>query len=1569
MDKNISDLSEKTTASSTDYLIIEDASHTYKISKANLSKDKIDEVSISGNTLTFKANGVVVTTITLPSGDGHTHSNKTILDTITESLISTWNNKSDFSGNYNDLTNKPSIPNLDGYATQTYVTNAIANAQLGGGEVDLSGYATKDDLHNHNNKTVLDGITASKVTSWNNKSDFSGNYNDLTNKPSIPTQTSQLTNNSGFLTSIPSEYVTETELAAKGYLTEHQSLSGYATQSYVNTKTNGLTTLNEVKTNLLGGKIHVYLTQAQYDALSNTEKNDSEKVYYITDRNDEIGDLSSLLTTNKTNLVQAINELYQLIGSGGSGGSGGDTTVSVQSVSLNKTTTSLNVGNSVTLTATINPTNATNKTVTWSCNNSNVTLNSNGLTCTVVGATAGTSIITVRTSDGNKTATCNITVNSSSSTVTTSIFNDLSEWNIDNRANATVTTMSGNNLDMVSNGNDARPYTTFTALTVGNKYKITCDYIDPNLKFEFWTADYGTSFEILASSFTNNSYEFTATSALATATISSSTSFPMTLKITNMVFFKSGTSSGGGDTTVSVQGISLNKTTTSLNVGDTVTLNATITPSNATNKNVLWSFDNSNVTLSQNGLTCVVSGAKAGTSKVTVKTLDGNYTATCNITVNEVITETLEEISYPTFDNWNLSSSSTGTLVTKSGKNFEINNATSVKDSPYIQLTTTLTSGNTYVFRADSVGDNCTIELDVDMYMNDPTVLDFSSGQIEFTPTKEYSWIAINASNYGSGVTIKVSNFTIYKKTTGSSSGGDTTIAVQSIGLNSTSYTVEQGSSFPLTAIFNPLDATNKNVTWSASNSNVSLATSTVNCTVTGVTIGTSVVTVTTQDGNKTASCTVTIKASSSSGGGTTGDYSTTLVTPALVSAVDDGNYDIGYFNEGTLGSSGISGSVYYLSPNGSDTSGSGTSSSPWKSINKVRTYVDGLSSKPSKVTILMADGDYNVTTTQIIRGTTFGTSSCPIEIRGIGNKAKITTGTKLTSYTQTTMNGKTCYAYDLSSVSGWNSGNNVFEPTKQDSVPDYDQIKNNKYQCNVTDMPFVSVNGEKLWLASYPNKQDVVFQTGVTGNDGGASGFNNNQTVVIPSGTVRTKLNSFSQLSNISSTNNKVYVQMYWTAKYFAETLLIRGYNSSTGTLTMSAGCLNEDTSPYSSQKFRFYNIKEQLNEESTYWIDYDNNKLYLIPPSGTNMSTAEVVLSHVKNSTTASSNTLIATNSSAQTYVTFERINFCDHRGNVFLGTSSNKLNGVKFFKCRFVNIGRSVFGCNTTYGHYAGTGGTDIVTNCEWRQCRFGNIGEFALFVVGANRNTNSLYSDNNKVYNCVFNKGANTGTYLCNKVHFIYYYGCGMEVKGSKFANHPGQAILWRANDFIINDNIFYQNTWSEADAGTIYSGCDWSFRGVQITNNKFYAGYQADRRIGSDYSGTVGVYLDDLYSAATVSGNYIEGFQKGILIGGGRDNIIQNNTIVDCGQGLIADDRGLTWGIANFNANMIFTNSVPWSSWTSKYPALSTLSSDINNNVKPYGNTIKNNTCRGCYYKIGINSNVSSLGTVSGNTDS
>ena len=60
-------------------------------------------------------------------------------------------------------------------------------------------------VHEHTNKNVLDNITLEDISNWNAKSDFSGSYNDLTDKPTIPTNISQLTND---LSLVTEEFVT-----------------------------------------------------------------------------------------------------------------------------------------------------------------------------------------------------------------------------------------------------------------------------------------------------------------------------------------------------------------------------------------------------------------------------------------------------------------------------------------------------------------------------------------------------------------------------------------------------------------------------------------------------------------------------------------------------------------------------------------------------------------------------------------------------------------------------------------------------------------------------------------------------------------------------------------------------------------------------------------------------------------------------------------------------------------------------------------------------------------------------------------------------------------------------------------------------------------------------------------------------------------------------------------------------------------------------------------------------------------------------------------------------------------
>jgi uncharacterized protein YjdB len=86
---------------------------------------------------------------------------------------------------------------------------------------------------------------------------------------------------------------------------------------------------------------------------------------------------------------------------------------------------------------------------------------------------------------------------------------------------------------------------------------------------------------------------------------------------------------------VAVTGISLSPSSLTLNVGSSSTITATVSPLNATNTNVTWSSSDATVATVANGK---ITAVKAGTTTITAKTEDGNFTATCAVTVTVPVT-------------------------------------------------------------------------------------------------------------------------------------------------------------------------------------------------------------------------------------------------------------------------------------------------------------------------------------------------------------------------------------------------------------------------------------------------------------------------------------------------------------------------------------------------------------------------------------------------------------------------------------------------------------------------------------------------------------------------------------------------------------------------------------------------------------------------------------------------------------------------------------------------------------------------------------------------------------------
>ena len=254
--------------------------------------------------------------------------------------------------------------------------------------------------------------------------------------------------------------------------------------------------------------------------------------------------------------------------------------IKVKSVSLDKTNIELNVGNTATLKETILPENATNKNVTWTSSDTSIaTVSSTG---EVKGIAKGTAIITVKTEDGGKTATCRVTVKETKISVTEVSLN--------------MTSLS---------------------MTVGDTQTLTATVTPSNAtdKSVTWSSN-------------NNTVATVSSSGVVTA--KSAGSATITVK----------TNDGGKTATcsvtvlpnsISVTGVSLDKTSISLAEGETMTLTAIVFPEDATDKSVIWSSGDSSIaTVSSTG---VVSAKTGGSTTITVRTNDGGKTATCSVTV------------------------------------------------------------------------------------------------------------------------------------------------------------------------------------------------------------------------------------------------------------------------------------------------------------------------------------------------------------------------------------------------------------------------------------------------------------------------------------------------------------------------------------------------------------------------------------------------------------------------------------------------------------------------------------------------------------------------------------------------------------------------------------------------------------------------------------------------------------------------------------------------------------------------------------------------------------------------
>ena len=315
--------------------------------------------------------------------------------------------------------------------------------------------------------------------------------------------------------------------------------------------------------------------------------------------------------------------------------------IAVTGVAMTPTTSTLTVGGTQQLSATISPSNATNKTVTYSSNNTSVaTVSSSGL---VTAVATGSATITAKTTDGAYTANTTITVAVPTSTTNLALNKSVTATGTADGSNVAANLVDGSTSSRWS----VSGFPQSATIDLGASYnigstKLVC-YSDRAYQYSIAVATTANGTYTTVVNRSSNTTAGTASSPIADAFSSISGRF-VKITVTGAANYTGSWVSltelsvyaGSTPTTVAVTGLAMTPSTVSLNTGATTQLTATVSPSNASNQAVTYSSSNTAVaTVSTTGL---VTAKAAGTATITAKSTDGSFTKTSTVTVTAVST-------------------------------------------------------------------------------------------------------------------------------------------------------------------------------------------------------------------------------------------------------------------------------------------------------------------------------------------------------------------------------------------------------------------------------------------------------------------------------------------------------------------------------------------------------------------------------------------------------------------------------------------------------------------------------------------------------------------------------------------------------------------------------------------------------------------------------------------------------------------------------------------------------------------------------------------------------------------
>jgi len=385
------------------------------------------------------------------------------------------------------------------------------------------------------------------------------------------------------------------------------------------------------------------------------------------------------------------------------------------------------------------------------------------------------------------------------------------------------------------------------------------------------------------------------------------------------------------------------------------------------------------------------------------------------------------------------------------------------------------------------------------------------------------------------------------------------------------------------------------------------------------------------------------------------------------------------------------------------------------------------------------------------------------------------------------------------------------------------------------------------------------------------------------------------------------IWLHGFWVWDWADERIPLGGVDATTRTLRLAP----RPGRSYDIRKGQWFyaeNVLTELDSPGEWYLDRDTGLLYFWPPAS--LTSGKAVVSVVRDLFRLSD----------VSHVTFRHLLIEAGRGSAIVVKGGS---GVRVVGCTIRNMGN--WAVKVSGGSEHGVVGCDIY-----------QTGQGGIHLEGGDRKAlipAGHFADNNHIHHTsrwdpVYQQG-------------IALVGVGNRATHNLIDNVPHIAIGFTGNEQTIEYNEIHSAVFQSNDAGAIYTSPPdetWSMRGHKIRYNYLHNihGFQG--------KGCLGVYLDDCFSSADISGNIFYDVATAILIGGGRDNTMTNNLFLRCGRAFSIDARGLGWarGVGEFATRELYDLNYKQPPWSVKYPELVGILED--EPLAPKGNVVARNIC-------------------------